>query len=139
MLCNLVMKKFYSISEVSEILGKSTETVRRWDNTGKLPATREPMSDYRLYRKEQLELFPKFNEFINGSQFEGNHIKPNQQYHVLELFAGAGGLALGLEKAGLNCIALNEIDKWACKTLRQNRPNWKVLEGDVKNYSFSDY
>lgn len=44
-----------------------------------------------------------------------------------------------MEKAGLKCVALNEIDKWACKTLRQNRPNWKVLEGDIKTFDFSEY
>lgn len=139
MLFNLVMKNYYSISEVSDILGKSTETLRRWDNTGKLLATREPISDYRIYNKEQLKLFPRFKDFINGSNFKGNFVKAKKAYSVLELFAGAGGLALGLEKSGLNCIALNEIDKWACQTLRENRPTWNVLEGDIKNYNFSKY
>jgi DNA (cytosine-5)-methyltransferase 1 len=32
--------------------------------------------------------------------------------------------------------ALNEIDKWACQTLRKNRPNWKVMEGDIKALIF---
>ncbi len=48
-------------------------------------------------------------------------------------------MATGLEKAGLKCVALNEIDKWACQTLRENRPNWNVLEGDIKNFSFSKF
>ena len=135
----MVIKDYYSISEVSEILEKSTETLRRWDSSGKLLAAREPMSDYRIYRKEQLVLFPRFNEYINGPKFLGNQVSPNKEYSVLELFAGAGGLGLGLEKAGLKCVALNEIDKWACNTLRQNRPHWNVLEGDIKNYNFSNY
>ncbi|EGV43824.1 DNA (cytosine-5-)-methyltransferase [Bizionia argentinensis JUB59] len=135
----MVIKDYYSISEVSEILGNSTETLRRWDNSGKLPAAREPISDYRIYKKEQLELFPRFNEYINGNNFQGNFTEPNNSYSVLELFAGAGGLALGLEKAGLKCVALNEIDKWACGTLRKNRPKWNVLEGDIQNFSFSEY
>jgi len=135
----MVIKEYYSISEVSEILDKSTETLRRWDNSGKLPATREPFSEYRIYKKEQLELFPRFNEYLNGNKFKGNITTPNNKYSVLELFAGAGGLALGLEKAGLNCVALNEIDKWACQTLKQNRPNWNVLEGDIKNFDFTEF
>jgi len=139
MLCSMVIKDYYYISEVSEILQKNTETLRRWDNLGKLSATREPISNYRIYKKEQLELFPKFNEYINGNEFAGNYERPKNDYSVLELFAGAGGLALGLEKAGLKCVALNEIDKWACETLRQNRPIWNVLEGDIKNYDFSKY
>lgn len=52
---------------------------------------------------------------------------------------GGGGFALGLEKAGLKCVALNEIDKWACQTLRANRPHWNVLEGDITEMSFTSY
>lgn len=137
MLCNKVMKNHYTISEVADILGKSTETLRRWDRDGKLPAVREPMSNYRVYRKEQLQLFP---EFMNSAKTEdGNFIEPTNEYTVLELFAGAGGLAVGLEKAGLKCSALNEFDKWACQTLRKNRPQWNVLEGDIKDFSFKEF
>ena len=57
----------------------------------------------------------------------------------LELFAGAGGLALGLEKAGFSTLALNEYDKNACTTLRKNRPNWNVLEGDIHKIDFKQY
>ena len=41
--------------------------------------------------------------------------------------------------AGFKKIFLNEIDKHACATLRKNRPDWNVLEGDIKNIDFSDY
>lgn len=57
----------------------------------------------------------------------------------LELFSGAGGLALGLEKAGFKTLALNEFDKSACSTLRNNRPKWNVIEGDIHNIDFTKY
>lgn len=57
----------------------------------------------------------------------------------LELFAGAGGLALGLEKAGFKTLALNEFDKNACQTLRNNRPNWNVIEGDIHKVNFKSF
>jgi DNA (cytosine-5)-methyltransferase 1 len=50
---------------------------------------------------------------------------------TLELCAGAGGQALGLEQAGIGHAGLIEIDSHACATLRLNRPHWKVLEQDL--------
>jgi DNA (cytosine-5)-methyltransferase 1 len=57
------------------------------------------------------------------------------KYSVVELFAGAGGLALGLEQAGFETKALIEIDKWACETLKKNRPNWNVIQSDITKIS----
>lgn len=57
----------------------------------------------------------------------------------VELFAGAGGLALGCELAGFEHLAVVEWDRWACDTMRENRAasyplvrDWKVVEGDVR-------
>jgi len=138
MLSNMVIKEYYTISEAAEILNKSTKTLRRWDDEGKLVAVREPMSNYRVYHRNDIEnLFPDF--LIDNNKSTDNYAKAENEYKVLELFAGAGGLAIGLEKAGLKCEALNEIDKFACQTLRKNRPHWTVLEGDIKNFSFTQY
>jgi DNA (cytosine-5)-methyltransferase 1 len=49
----------------------------------------------------------------------------------LELCAGAGGTALGLEQAGFEPLALVELDADCCLTLRANRPGWRVLEADI--------
>lgn len=57
---------------------------------------------------------------------------------VLELFAGCGGLALGLETAGFETIGLNEIDKDACETLKLNRPNWKVFHENIETWAEKD-
>ena len=54
----------------------------------------------------------------------------------IELFAGAGGLALGIEQAGFNHIALIEIDKDAADTLKLNRPKWNVINKDIAQISF---
>jgi DNA (cytosine-5)-methyltransferase 1 len=134
----MVTKDYYSLNEVSQILGKSKETLRRWDREGKFSAVREPISKYRIYKKEQINtLLEQLS--IDYEDTVDNFITPIQEFKVLELFAGAGGLAVGMEKAGIRCVALNEIDKWACQTLRENRPNWNVLEGDIKSFDFTEY
>ena len=136
---NVVMKEYLSLADTAELIGKSKETLRRWDNEGILNAVREPGSNYRLYKKSDIQLFLG-DMYSDSSQANfSNKIAPEKEFKVLELFAGAGGLAIGLEKAGIKCAALNEIDKWACQTLRENRPHWKVLEGDIKSFSFKEF
>ncbi|MCD2158023.1 DNA cytosine methyltransferase [Rhodococcus cerastii] len=62
----------------------------------------------------------------------------------VELFAGAGGLALGCELAGFSPAKVVEWDRWACDTVRQNRDrnyplvaDWDVVEGDVRSVDWA--
>lgn len=59
-------------------------------------------------------------------------------FTTIELFAGAGGLALGVEKAGFQTIGLVECDRDACDTLCKNRPEWNVICDDIANVSGQD-
>ncbi len=131
------MKEYYSISEVADLLSVSKETLRRWDRNGKLPAVREPMSNYRVYHKNQLKIFDSL-DFLFHPNGNNNFVRAVKDFHAIELFAGAGGLALGLEESGIKCLALNENNHWACETLRSNRPQWNVIEDDIKNVSFNN-
>jgi DNA (cytosine-5)-methyltransferase 1 len=61
------------------------------------------------------------------------------ELNVLEICAGAGGQAVGLEAAGFEHVAAIEIDRHACDTMRKNRPHWNVLEESVINIDGSRY
>lgn len=69
----------------------------------------------------------------------GAHASGENVLKSIEICAGAGGQALGLEEAGFDHVALVEIEKPACATLRANRPGWNVIEGDVHNFSAKPY
>lgn len=138
---NTVMQspEYYSISQVADILGVSKETLRRWDNNGTLVPQRHPNNNYRVYHREQLTHLEQAQLLFNSNWDNELATKPLRPYRLIELFAGAGGLALGLEKAGFQSILLNELDKHACATLRVNRPHWHVVEGDISQIDFHPY
>ncbi len=131
--------EYYGIAEVADMLSVSKETLRRWDANGKLVPIRHPINNYRVYHHDQLMVFEEARLMFNSMWDEEMKTEPKRPYTDIELFAGAGGLALGLEKAGFEHVALNELMKDACDTLRQNRPEWNVLEGDVSGVSFESY
>lgn len=60
-------------------------------------------------------------------------------YTSLEICAGAGGQALGLEQAGFRHVALVEIEKGYCECLKRNRPSWNVVCQDVHTFSGLPY
>jgi len=130
-------QRIFSLEETAQILEVNKETLRRWDNSGKLKSIRNPINKYRSYRKSDLVIFEKGNIYFN----EQNHqeITPLKKYTSIELFAGAGGLALGLENAGISHTLLNEIDRHAVKTLKRNRPDWNIEHGDISNIDFRLY
>ncbi len=131
--------EYYSIAQAADILGVTKETLRRWDENGTMVAQRVESNNYRVYHKSQLEFFENTQHMFKNAWDAEFVTKPNREYKLLELFAGAGGLAIGMERAGFESVLLNELDKHACNTLRQNRPDWNVVEGDISKISFTQY
>ena len=60
-------------------------------------------------------------------------------FSAVELCAGAGGQALGLEGAGFHHAAAVEYEPQFCTTLRTNRPSWNVLQQDIRNFRAKDF
>ncbi len=91
------------------------------------------------YSLDQLKKIDQAQFLFSKNWEEEEKIKPMRKYNLIELFAGAGGLAIGLERAGFNSILLNEFDKDACNTLKLNRPHWNVLHSDISKVDFKNY
>ncbi len=60
-------------------------------------------------------------------------------YTSIEICAGAGGQALGLEMAGFDHLALVECEKDYCECLKSNRPEWNVMCMDVRDFEGRPY
>lgn len=127
-----------SLNNFSDLLGVSRATVEAWVRKGKHIVHIDD-SGRRFFYLEELVGVPEIDAMLNTNWEQETIVSPSAVYNSVELFAGAGGLALGMEKAGFNHVLLNEFDKFACQTLRANRPNWNVVEGDIHNIDFSPY
>ncbi|RXW29322.1 DNA (cytosine-5-)-methyltransferase [Enterobacter ludwigii] len=125
-----------SLEVLADVLSESKRTLDAWVSKGIL-VPHIISDDNKLYfNRKHLSHFPEVNQLIESDWAKEESITPKRPYKLVELFAGAGGLAIGLEKAGFNSIFLNELDKSACATLRHNRPHWNVVEGDIANINF---
>ena len=89
---------------------------------------------------EVLRVTPdKIIDFQGEKNKKSKKITQSCKYSAIELFAGGGGLALGLEQAGIDTILHVDNDKYCCDTLAKNRPNWNVLCSDVSKVDFKPY
>lgn len=88
-------------------------------------------------------LFPELstgpeNPWVTGALKRNGEV-PFSGLTTLELCAGAGGQAIGLEQAGIEHAGLVEVNKNACATLRLNRPTWNVIEEDLNKFDGSSF
>lgn len=77
------------------------------------------------------------NPWVIGGR--SDRVRGRSGLSTLELCAGGGGQALGLEKAGIDHAGLVEFDQGCCETLHRNRPRWKVLQGDLNVFDASEF
>ncbi len=132
------MQRKISVNNFSDLLGVSRATVDKWIASGRFIEYSDE-SGGRFLDVDSLLGVPEINEMLSTSWKKEMSTVANNNYTSIELFAGAGGLALGLEKAGFRHELLNEFDSAACETLRKNRPDWNVAEGDIHDIDFTPY
>lgn len=127
-----------SASNFANVMGVSKATLQKWERSGRFVPFIDRDGE-KYFDLEQLKDVPAIAEMMSGQWILEQASKALRPYKSIELFAGAGGLAIGLEQAGFEHVLLNEIDATACATLRKNRPNWNVYEGDIRHLSLKAY
>lgn len=128
-------KKIKNYTELAEQLGitKNQLSVMLSDDYNPLKTRVEDLCRLLLVAPNEIMDFSTDTKGINASMIR------NDDVTAIELFAGAGGLALGLEKAGIKTVEHVEFDRACCETLRTNRPNWNVICDDIHNVDFTQF
>lgn len=125
-----------SINNFADIMGVSRATVDKWIANGKCVVH----GGYKKYfLASELSGFPEISAMLNSAWTAESEVEPRRIFTSIELFAGGGGLALGMHKAGFKHLLLNEYDKDACATLEKNMPDWNVVQGDIHDIDFTPY
>lgn len=127
-----------SLNNFADIMGVSRATVDKWISSGKCIIHLD--NDNRKYLiASELSSFAEISAMLNNKWTEESVVVPRRNFTSIELFAGGGGLALGMHKAGFKHLLLNEFDKDACATLQTNMPDWNVIQGDIHDIDFTPY
>ena len=126
-LCDILDIGFDEIMLVEDVDYKQINFIEIDDETKK-----NDLSEVLITEDIDTEITVNKNIKTNDNDYvDISNVLAKRQYTAVELFAGAGGLALGLEEAGFKDVGLVEWDKYAASTLRKNRPEWNVIQGDV--------
>lgn len=126
---------FISENNLAALVGTSNHTVQTWGRKGQYPLHEK--DGERGFYMEEIDEIPEVQAMLKSRWDEELSVTPLRQYNSLELFAGGGGLALGMSLAGFHHVLLNEFETAACKTLKVNKPEWNVIEGDVRHIDFT--
>jgi transcriptional regulator with XRE-family HTH domain len=131
-----------SLSDIERSLKLSVETLTDYESGARVPSPREIqiLKGFALGQKSNVDEKVGVESRVirqqnsDGGMQKSSKRKPGPKLTSLELCAGGGGAALGLEAAGFHPSALIELDPHACATLRRNRPYWNVIEADIRRF-----
>ena len=129
-------QKYFTAGKAATTLNISIDTIRRWDKKGLIKSFRDDRNA-RMFSLDEIKRI-KNKSGSKKNKFKILKNRKKSPYTAIELFAGAGGTSIGMENAGIKHVLLNEFDKHACETLRTNRPDWNIVEDDVRNLKFEE-
>jgi len=124
------------VHEAAIRLKVSSDTIRRWEKKGLIKAVKGAHGE-RLFSHEEIS---RVNSKSSSSDAPWRVLSASQSnLKSIELFCGAGGLALGMHNAGIKSQLLVDNDKDSIKTLQQNRPNWNSMCASVLDIDLLEY
>ncbi|WP_420180416.1 DNA (cytosine-5-)-methyltransferase [Paenarthrobacter sp. TA1.8] len=116
----VTLVNLHGTREVARVLGQSSRTVERWiSEATPTPALLNPALD-SIYGAWPTDI-----------------ATPTDSYTFADLFAGIGGIRLGLERAGAECVFTSEWDKFAVKTYMANHESRHQVLGDINSIDAS--
>jgi DNA (cytosine-5)-methyltransferase 1 len=125
-----------TVQQAADKLTVSSDTIRRWHKKGLIRA-RLGENGHRLFSEtEILRVQSKSGE--SGEPWQVLSASRSKLTSI-ELFCGAGGLALGMHNAGINSKLLVDFDRDSINTLQQNRPSWPAIQASVTDINLSEY
>ena len=137
-------EEFASVTAAAQALGVSADTITRWSKLGLIKSTRDKNQKRMFNLAELHRLRRKLNG--EGDSTDYQILRADETFDdatCIDLFAGAGGTALGFSNAGINHVLLNEFDKNAAQALKDNSDahglNWVIDDRDVHDVEFSPY
>lgn len=130
------MGEFLTLNNVADIMSIPLAVVQHWVDSG-ARALRYDAAGRAGLNMEDCADIPPIRAMMETRWEEEMTTIPRRDFTSMELFAGAGGLALGLHKAGFRHVLLNEVEPAACATLRANGSGWNVLEADIHKVDFT--
>ena len=135
-MAKVIQQDLIPVHLAAELLNVSPDTIRRWHKKGLIKAIMGPHGE-RLFSKDEIS---RVNQKGSSSDKPWKVLNaPKSKLTSIELFCGAGGLALGMHNAGINSRLLVDFDKDSIKTLQQNRPKWESICASVLDIDLDEY
>lgn len=135
-MAKVTAKALIPVHEAASLLDVSSDTIRRWEKKGLIKAIKGSHGE-RLFSHDEI-----MRVNVKGSASDKPWkvlTAPKSNLTSIELFCGAGGLALGMHNAGIKSQLLVDFDKDSIKTLKQNRPQWNSLCASVLDIDLDEY
>lgn len=125
-----------TVQQAAETLSVSSDTIRRWCKKGLIKA-HVGANGHRYFSKSEISrVQSKSGE--TGAAWQVLSASRSKVTSI-ELFCGAGGLALGMHNAGIKSQLLVDFDRDSIDTIRKNQPSWNAMQASVTDLNLTDY